>query len=294
MGRKSADHSRKSRSNFSWRQAPNLQLRPRINHTESQTKRQHLNPAARGKSATAPTPPYSLRKTIAGTMAGVPSNRSFLGSQTVSLLPIQPSRPQTNLPPDATITKRPIHRPAIPDPFSSSTSQKTLYINAHTPFIPQIKRIRKLLSEVERRERQSLHATGRQALLQANGRLDPKQVERTIAEATKEKREKGGEEVYVKATGKAIERALEIGVWFQKEGDCKVRVEIGSVKAIDDIKLGRKGGEEAEVASGDEGGVDANRDKSKAKEKRKGVREEDVPETRIRSLSAVTVTIGLK
>lgn len=81
----------------------------------------------------------------------------------------------------------------------------------------------------------------------------------------------GGEEVYLKATGRAIPRALELGVKFQGEEDCRVRVEMGSVKAIDDVEV-RGGGE---VEGGEE-------------------EADDVPETRIRTLSTVTVCIGLK
>ena len=81
----------------------------------------------------------------------------------------------------------------------------------------------------------------------------------------------GGEEVYLKATGRAIPRALELGVKFQGEEDCRVRVEMGSVKAIDDVEV--RGGDEVE------GGEEE---------------ADDVPETRIRTLSTVTVCIGLK
>lgn len=86
---------------------------------------------------------------------------------------------------------------------------------------------------------------------------------------------KEGEKVYLKATGRAIPRALELGVQFQGEGDCVVRVEMGSVKAIDDIEVNTK--EDEMEGVGDE-----------------GVEEEDIPETRIRTISSVTVSIGLK
>ena len=56
----------------------------------------------------------------------------------------------------------------------------------------------------------------------------------------------GGEEVVVKATGKAIERALQVAVWFQGQEDVLVRVRTGSVGAVDDVVL-RGGGEEGEV-----------------------------------------------
>lgn len=82
-----------------------------------------------------------------------------------------------------------------------------------------------------------------------------------------------GEEVYLKATGRAIPRALELGVKFQGEEDCRVRVEMGSVQAIDDVevKLRAEGEREGEGEGN----------------------EEEVPETRIRTLSTVTVCIGL-
>lgn len=82
----------------------------------------------------------------------------------------------------------------------------------------------------------------------------------------------GGEEIYLKATGRAIPRALELGVQFQAEGEWGVRVEMGSVRAVDDVEIG----------DGDGDGEGEN-----------GSAGEEVPETRIRTLSTVTVCIGL-
>ena len=75
----------------------------------------------------------------------------------------------------------------------------------------------------------------------------------------------GGEKVYIKATGRAIPRALGLGVEFQGEEGCVVRVEMGSVRAVDDVEVIGKEGED-----------------------------EDIPETRIRNVSSVTVSIGLE
>lgn len=78
----------------------------------------------------------------------------------------------------------------------------------------------------------------------------------------------------MKATGRAIPRALGLGVAFQKEGEgCVVQVTMGSVRAIDDIQ----------VTSRAEGEGDGG-----------GEVEEDVPETRTRTVSSVTVSIGLR
>lgn len=106
--------------------------------------------------------------------------------------------------------------------------------------------------------------------MQASGRLAAADVEAGIVEGVGRGPGKagGGEEIYLKATGRAIPRALELGVRFQGEEDCRVRVEMGSVKAIDDVHV--EPGPDGE----EEGG-------------------EEVPETRIRVLSTVTVSIGL-
>ena len=180
----------------------------------------------------------------------------------------------TNDIPDAKVTRRPLLHPSLPTPFSSPTSPKTLYITASSPFIPALKRIRKLLAEIAKREKQSGGA-------QANGRLKNGDVERGVAdEAARLKgkdRVSERECVYLKAAGRAIPRALELGVQFR--GECVVKVEMGSVRVIDDIevksKIGGMGG----------GGEDAEEN---------GEDEEDVPETRIRTLSSVTVSIRAK
>ncbi|KAJ4340230.1 hypothetical protein N0V95_007550 [Ascochyta clinopodiicola] len=196
------------------------------------------------------------------------------------------------LPPNATISKRPLLHPAIPTPFSSAASPKVLYITASSPFIPTCKRVRALLVQIRKREAQSAASTSalrsrggagksRNGGLEANGRLEARDVEASIAGAAKEKKghgqNAGGEEVFLKATGRAIPRALELGVKFQGEDDCRVRVEMGSVKAIDDVEVK----EDAEVdRKGTVEGEEAE--------------DEEVPETRIRTLSTITVCIGLK
>lgn len=77
-----------------------------------------------------------------------------------------------------------------------------------------------------------------------------------------------GEKVYVKATGRAIPRALGLGVEFQGEEGYVARVEMGSVRAVDDVEVVSKEGEDGD--------------------------EDDIPETRIRNVSSVTVSIGLE
>jgi ribonuclease P/MRP protein subunit POP7 len=48
---------------------------------------------------------------------------------------------------------------------------------------------------------------------------------------------KRGEEVVVKATGRAIEKALSVALYFSKQDDTKVRLRTGEVGAVDDIEM---------------------------------------------------------
>jgi ribonuclease P/MRP protein subunit POP7 len=56
-------------------------------------------------------------------------------------------------------------------------------------------------------------------------------------------RDGGGEEVLVKATGKAIEKALQVALHFQAQEDCTVKLRTGSVGAVDDV-IAKDGAEE--------------------------------------------------
>lgn len=130
-------------------------------------------------------------------------------------------------------------------------------------------------------------------------------MERAIADSSAEATNgaKERECVYVKATGQAIQRALEIGVYFQGEKDCAVRVEMGSVKAIDDIEVNAAEPGKGKGVVDDDGDVDMTLnndndnekegDRGKGKKRRRAIAEEDVPETRIRTLSSITVAISL-
>jgi len=145
--------------------------------------------------------------------------------------------------------------------------------------------VRRLLGEIDRRAKQALAAKSRGASegargggrrgnaghAEANGKLDAGAVERDIAQgvrATEAGPSVAAEQVFLKATGRAIARALEVGVYFQGEGGYKVRVDMGSVKAVDDIESTSSGAMPV------------------------GQRDDQVPETRIRTLSSVTVGIG--
>ncbi len=78
------------------------------------------------------------------------------------------------------------------------------------------------------------------------------------------------EAVVLKGTNRAIEKVLELGLYFQRQDDCMARLRTGSVGVVDDI-----------VEEEEEGGM----------EEGEG---EELPESRVRKVSVVEVAVTLK
>ena len=153
-----------------------------------------------------------------------------------------------------------------------------------------IKRVQKYLRAAENR------ATGT-VLGKNKGRREQ------IAALAKSQEALKKEEVFVKATGRAMERALKVGKWFEAEErkeEYSVRVKTGSVVVVDDVVEDGEGEGEGDIEERKErlrreiekGGL------SKAavrKRKRDVARiEGEVPETRTRWVNMVEVAISLK
>ena len=81
---------------------------------------------------------------------------------------------------------------------------------------------------------------------------------------------KKAEAVVLKGTNRAIEKVLELGLYFQRQDDCMVRLRTGSVSVVDDI-----------VQEEEEGG----------EEDGEG---EELPESRVRKISVVEVAVTLR
>lgn len=140
-----------------------------------------------------------------------------------------------------------------------------IYVSAKTPFISAVKRVRKLLSEIDRR------STGKIDLV--NGKGNDKQKLIALREKTNSVRKgKEPEAVVLKGTNRAIEKVLGLGLYFQRQDDCMVRLRTGSVSVVDDI-----------VQEEEQGG----------EEQGEGEREE-LPESRVRKISVVEVAVTLK
>ncbi|KAI4244265.1 MAG: hypothetical protein LQ352_006865, partial [Teloschistes flavicans] len=183
---------------------------------------------------------------------------------------------------------------------------KIIYISASTPFISAVKRVRKLLDLVQKR------ATGKIKLVDvddgnanAPAKTDKQGLRALTAAAVSGGEADGGkagkEEVILKATNRAIEKALGLAVFFQAQEDLRVRLRTGSQGVVDDIEVAEKGKTKRERVG-----------KRKGEEKRKKghggewegieedpqeameVEEEEVPETRIRRVSVLEVGISLR
>ena len=174
-------------------------------------------------------------------------------------------------PPAHRISKRPPPRPAIPSPYTSAATPKVVYLTAHTPFHSATKRVRKLLALADKR------AVGKVSLL--DSKKPDKQKMRALAATVADGTGRKGvaEEVFLRGTGKAIARALELGLWFQGQEGYRVRVKTGTVCAVDDIV------ERDDVEDAQEGDESMDVGSKEA---------EEVQETRIRRLSMVEIGVS--
>ncbi|KAJ5960507.1 uncharacterized protein N7479_007657 [Penicillium vulpinum] len=198
------------------------------------------------------------------------------------------------LPKYAKVEKRPIPHAPVASPYAGASVPKIVYISKSTPFMSAVKRVQKLLLQAEKR------ATGNINL------EDTRKSEKQILEELSKVSEKR-EEVFVKATGRAIEKALNVAKWFEEKGtEYTVRVNTGSVIVVDDIvedeetkakeEQKRQRLEEASTDQGDAASKPESKSAAK-KRKRQAAAVEDnteLPESRTRWIKMVEVAVSLK
>lgn len=161
---------------------------------------------------------------------------------------------------DARVQKRPLLHPPIASPYKNQDTPKIVYVSSRTPFMSAVKRVRSLLGHADKRATQSALSQKRKQ------RADPIM---TAALASIDK-DNAPEEVVIKATGKAIEKATELALYFQQQQDYRITLRTGTVDAVDDIV-------------------------EQACPKRQKVEDEDeLPETRTRHLSLLEVIVTLR
>lgn len=196
------------------------------------------------------------------------------------------------LPKDARIQKRPLLHPPIPSPYTGRQSQKVVYIGSKTPFMSAFKRVKQLLEHVDKRSIQSALAQrkrGQKPQLQPEADENP-------------------EAVVVKATGKAIDKTLGLALLLQQQTEYAVQIRTGSVAAIDDIVQATDGGaEDAEMPeSRSDGAIDLEQEGSKEDDEvheaslaqsgpaNEVVKDEELPESRIRYTSVIEILVTLR
>lgn len=114
-----------------------------------------------------------------------------------------------------------------------------------------VKRVQKLLRHAEKRATASVSAAVAGKSKQQKrtyGNQNQNQQERLLAALARgeEREQLSSEEVFVKATGKAMKVALRVGRWFEsggREAEYKVRVTTGSVLVVDDVEEDEEGRE---------------------------------------------------
>ncbi|KAF7588943.1 hypothetical protein BBP40_004984 [Aspergillus hancockii] len=207
------------------------------------------------------------------------------------------NKDMTKLPKYARVQKRPIPHAAIASPYAGATVPKTVYISTSTPFMSAVKRVQKFLLQAEKRATASVNLSS-----------SAKRDQQKLAQIARGQEQLRKEEVFVKATGRAMEKALSVGRWFEeKGGEYRVRVETGSVLVVDDVVEDEEGkrrvvekGEEArrELEEGGEKGMDES--KSVVKKRKRAVNAlasvegDELPETRTRWVNKVEISISYK
>lgn len=156
--------------------------------------------------------------------------------------------------------------PPIPSPYAGADQQKVVYVSAGSPFIAIVKRVRKLLALIQKRTVTNVD------LIEGKG--SDKQKLKSLAKANTAAKEKQPEAVLLKATNRAIDKALSVALFLQEQDDLIVRLKTGTVAVVDDLVPGA--------------GLD---NRLEADEK---MQDEEEPESRVRHLSVLEVAVTMK
>lgn len=166
-----------------------------------------------------------------------------------------------------------------------------------------VKRVQKLLRQAEKRALDALEIS------------NPKMSDGARLAQLGERAGEEREEVFVKGTGRAIEKALSVGRWFEgRSEEYAVRVRTGSVLVVDDVvgvdeeRVEEKGGEgsglpkqSTDSASGTATTASSAQpvSRSAAKKRKRAANApaeggDELPETRTRWVNMVEVAVSLK
>lgn len=170
-----------------------------------------------------------------------------------------------------------------------------------------VKRVQKLLRQAEKRAMASLD-------LGSKKKTEKQKLAQLAAGHDALRKGKGEEEVFVKATGRAMEKALAVGRWFEtREAEYVTRVKTGCVLVVDDvvedeemrrrvIDEGEKVGEEEKEKQQQQEDKDSETtsappvSKSAAKKRKRAANaeSEELPESRTRWVNVVDIAVTYK
>ncbi|KIW12955.1 hypothetical protein PV08_08142 [Exophiala spinifera] len=131
-----------------------------------------------------------------------------------------------SLPPNYTVQRRPLNHAPVTNIHAGASVPKVVYVSQRTPLMSAIKRVKKILSLIEKRAMQAAGVT-----MGAKDRRHRLKTANDVIVTNKE-------EVLVKASGRAMGQALKVGDWFknkEQEYLCDVEVRTGSASVVDDI-----------------------------------------------------------
>ncbi|KAK6515352.1 hypothetical protein TWF506_007694 [Arthrobotrys conoides] len=137
------------------------------------------------------------------------------------------------LPKNAKLVKRQLPRPLPPSRLSADP--KTVYVSTRSPFVSTVKRVRKALAVFKDQSKVSVASGGRQkrAFQRRQEHSGHNKVGPATATAITDDKSKY---VTIKATGKAIEKVLGLGLYFQGQKDTSVEIRTGTIETTDDVK----------------------------------------------------------
>ncbi|KAI1779208.1 Rpp20 subunit of nuclear RNase MRP and P-domain-containing protein [Hypoxylon cercidicola] len=158
------------------------------------------------------------------------------------MAPESPFEAHSQVPGDATKPKLPpipkgstVRRRPIPTRAPSTRASRRIYVTARTPFRSVTTRVRKQLDKNLRTASASSKTFTNRLAGDKSASLDDRV--RAIAARSRSSwtgLEDAGE-VVVLGTGHAIQRVVEVALFFQKQADCVVQLKTGSVGAVDDV-----------------------------------------------------------
>ena len=170
-----------------------------------------------------------------------------------------------------------------------------------------VKRVQKLLRQAEKRAMASLD-------LGSKKKTEKQKLAQLAAGHDALRKGKGEEEVFVKATGRAMEKALAVGRWFEtREAEYVTRVKTGCVLVVDDvvedeemrrrvIAEGEEVGEVEELKEQQQQGQNAeatsaapvSKSASKKRKRAANAESEELPESRTRWVNVVEIAVTYK